>query len=108
MGYVMVTALQHGWLDKAEFDSVVDKAWGRCDQYNACGISSVIKVLHDYPHLGTVDFICSGFGIHNTLGDYKRCGTNYENSSPGLGSVLRAALAMTRYDAARASNDVVV
>lgn len=106
--HVMATALLHGWLLKADFESVVDAAWGRCGMYNACGISSVIKVLDEYPHLGEVDGICSGFGIHANLEDYKNCPTIYAKSSPGLGSVLRAALAMTAYEATRARNTTIV
>jgi hypothetical protein len=47
---------------------------------------------------GVVTGICNGFGIHATASDYAHCSQLYLGSSPGLGSVLRAAAAMHSYN----------
>eukprot|EP00041_Stephanoeca_diplocostata_P019802 m.430944 g.430944 ORF g.430944 m.430944 type:complete len:432 (-) comp21399_c2_seq16:1907-3202(-) len=74
-------AVAEGWLDLEVFAPVIAKAWA--------GLSSVID------DNGYVSGICDGFGIHATAEDYEKCSQNYTLSSPGIGSVLRAAVLMT-------------
>jgi rhamnogalacturonyl hydrolase YesR len=83
--FALTTGIQNKWLDKSEFDPVIQRAWR--------GLSSTIQ-----PN-GTVTGICNGFGIHATANDYIHCKQSYLGSAPGLGSVLRAAAAMHSYNA---------
>jgi rhamnogalacturonyl hydrolase YesR len=78
--WAVATGVAQGWLDGAEFAPVVRAAW-----------AGLQRAVNDD---GTVSGICDGFGIHNSEADYKKCPTNYARSSPGLGAVLRAAIAM--------------
>ena len=48
--------------------------------------------------------ICGGFGIHTSVSDYLNANPvhtedqGYWNSAPGLGSVIRAAVSIARYE----------
>jgi len=92
--FALTTAIEHKWLDKSEFDPVIQKAWR--------GLSSAIKSD------GTVTGICNGFGIHASSNDYIHCSQSYLGSAPGLGSVLRAAAAMRWYSKSQHPVAVVV
>ena len=81
--YAMIEGVQHGWLSKEQFHPVIELAWN--------GLSKAIQ-----PD-GSVSGICGGFGVHNSPSDYQGCSTEYLFSSPGLGSVLRAAISMYKY-----------
>ena len=75
-----------GWLDRATFDAPIQLAWS--------GLASQVHVD------GTVDGICEGTGIQPNASAYQARGTPYSKSSPGLGSVFMAALAVKDYVAA--------
>ena len=74
----MVRGVDAGWLDAATFNPVIALAWQ--------GLS---KVIHAD---GYVAGQCDGFGIHSTAADYYNCPQLYRKSSPGLGSVIKAAV----------------
>ncbi len=78
----IATGIARGWISgdaSKGYRSVVDRAWE--------GLARTVQ-----PD-GTVEGICDGFGIHNSAQDYYGCPTEYNRSTPGLGSVIRAALA---------------
>lgn len=74
----MVHGVDAGWLDGATFNPVVARAWK--------GLS---RAIHSN---GFVSGMCDGFGIHSTPADYYACKQLYGRSTPGLGSVLKAAV----------------
>merc|ERR1712039_168506 len=74
----MAQGILAGWLDSVTFKPIVEKAWS--------GLSKAIS------RDGRVSGICKGFGISPTKEDYNQCATTYSKSSPGLGSVLKAAV----------------
>jgi len=78
-----IKGVQNGWLDAAVFNPVIEKAWS--------GLSLAIQSD------GTVTGICEGTGIGTNVAFYQARGTGYSSSSPGLGSVLKAAVAMEKY-----------
>jgi rhamnogalacturonyl hydrolase YesR len=78
----MSRGVDAGWLDAATFNPVIAKAWA--------GLSRP-DVIHDD---GVVAGMCDGFGIHATPADYAGCKQLYSKGTPGLGSVLTAAVLM--------------
>lgn len=84
--YSLATGVMGGWLDKATFDGAIRAAWP--------GVAAQVAAN------GTVASICTGTGIGTDVGFYEARPTPYAGSSPGLGSVFRAALAYERYVAA--------
>lgn len=81
--YSMATGVMGGWLDQATYDGVIRSAWA--------GLASTVG-----PD-GTVSGICAGTGIGTDVAFYQNRPTAYASSSPGLGSVFRAALAYAQY-----------
>jgi len=71
--------IMHKWITDADYGSVVDKAW--------IGLANTVQSD------GTVNGICEGTGILTSSADYAARSTAYSSSSPGLGSVFRAAAA---------------
>jgi rhamnogalacturonyl hydrolase YesR len=78
-----IEGVENGWLPKSEFDPVIKQAWK--------GLSTTVQAD------GTVTGICEGTGIYPSVSGYETRSTAYNSSSPGLGSVLKAALATARY-----------
>jgi len=76
-----------GWLDKAVYGPVVEKAWN--------GLQTTINAN------GQVSGVCEGTGIGNTVQFYAQRSTSYLSSSPGLGSVFKAITAYARYAASK-------
>ena len=85
--FAWATAVLNGWLDRATFDAPIRAAWR--------GLLKTVDATS-----GQVAGICNGFGIHADADAYSKCSTDYFGSSPGLGSVLRAARAMHEYELA--------
>jgi rhamnogalacturonyl hydrolase YesR len=83
--YGFIEGVLNGWLPKSEFAPAIDLAW-----------KGLLKTID--PTTGKVSGICNGFGFHKSAEEYKNCPTLYEKSHPGLGSVLRAIVAMHRYN----------
>jgi len=81
--FSVVTGVMNGWIPKSEFAASILAMWK--------GLQTVIQ-----PD-GTVLGICEGTGIGTSPEWYNQRGTNYLNSAPGLGSVLRAIAAMDSY-----------
>jgi len=77
--YAISTGIVKGWLKDTDYGTTVDKAWKAIAN----------QVLDD----GTVQGICEGCGIQSDLAGYADKTTAYSTSGPGLGSVLRAAVA---------------
>jgi hypothetical protein len=77
--------INEGWLDKAVYGPVVEKAW--------TGLQTTINAE------GTVSGVCEGTGIGTTVQFYEDRGTSYLSSSPGLGSVFKAITAYARFTA---------
>jgi len=71
--------IMHKWITDADYGVVVDKAW--------------LGVAGQVPANGTVNGICEGCGIQTSEQGYADRSTAYTSSSPGLGSILRAAAA---------------
>lgn len=78
-----VEAIAQGWLDKATYGPVVEKAWA--------GLVTTIASN------GTVSGVCEGTGIGANAAFYKARSTAYLASAPGLGSVFKAITAYDRY-----------
>ena len=85
--YSLATGITHGLLPRAQFQAVLQGAWA--------GVAAAVD-----PSSGQVQGICEGTGIGNSTAFYQARGTAYATSSPGLGSVLRCAIAMGEYTAA--------
>jgi len=77
--YSWSTAILHGWLPAQTYKPVIDLAWK----------AVATQVLAD----GTVTNICEGCGIMTDVQGYADKGVAYTTSSPGLGSIFRAAAA---------------
>jgi hypothetical protein len=75
--------INEGWLDKAVYGPVVEKAW--------TGLQTTINAE------GTVSGVCEGTGIGTTVQFYEDRGTSYLSSSPGLGSVFKDITAYARF-----------
>lgn len=86
--YALCTAVNAQWLDRATYDASIQLAWS--------GMTS--QVAAD----GTVDGICEGTGVETSVAAYEARGTDYTTSAPGIGSVLRAAIAYAQYTQAAA------
>ena len=82
--YALATAIDRGWADAATFAPALRSAWA--------GLQRAIDAS------GVVTGICKGFGVHDDPGAYAAAATGFERSGPGLGAVLRAALAMRAVD----------
>jgi hypothetical protein len=94
--HAIAVGVMRGWLPKASYDSLLAKAWR--------GLSKVITMN------GEVGCICGGCGVQATAAIYNHSvchppGGNYWASSPGLGSVIRAAVSLSRYHAHYAGGD---
>lgn len=81
--YSLATGVLGGWLDKATYDPIIRSAWG--------GVASMVDAA------GVVHNISCGTGIGGDVAFYEARSTAYNASSPGLGSVFRAALAFNDY-----------
>jgi len=81
--WTLVEAISQGWLDKATYGPVVEKAW-----------AGLVTTIHAN---GTVSGVCEGTGIGANAQFYKQRSTAYLASSPGLGSVFKAITAYDRY-----------
>jgi len=75
--------VMQGWLDKATYGPVIEKAWA--------GLTTTISSD------GVVSGICEGTGIGTTVEWYNERGRGYLTSSPGLGSVFKAITAYDKY-----------
>jgi hypothetical protein len=81
------------WVDKQEFDSVLRKAW----------VGLAKTVAKD----GKIHGVCPGTGIGSTDENYESrdpaargsADGGYWRSGPGLGSWVRAAVSLARYEA---------
>jgi len=77
--FSLATGIIHKWITDADYGTVVDKAWS--------GVASTVQAD------GTVNGICEGCGIQSNEQGYADRSTAFGSSSPGLGSVFRAAAA---------------
>ena len=91
----MAIGVIEGWLSKQQFEPVLQRAWKGLAQtitpagevggiVGGCGIQASAAV---YNHSGCKEPTCSS-------------GEGYFGSSPGLGSVIRAAVSLARYERA--------
>jgi len=83
----IVEGISQGWLDKAVFGPVVEKAWS--------GLQTTISTN------GVVSGVCEGTGIGTNVQFYAQRSTAYLSSSPGLGSVFKAITAYARYSSSK-------
>ena len=81
--YAMISGIESGALTRAEFDRPVRAAWR--------GLLRAIAVD------GTVSGVSCGTNIQTLRAQYEVRPTPYLGSGPGLGAVVRAAVAMDRY-----------
>ncbi len=78
----MATGVANGWLEKGVFGGVIVGGWA--------GVGGAVMGGGQQGVLG----ICEGTGIGTDVAFYQARETFYNISSPGLGSVFRAAVAM--------------
>ena len=83
----MSVGVLNGWLQRAKYEPVLEKAWK--------GVSAAITTT------GQVGGIIGGCGIQANAAAYNHSessqnGAGYWSSSPGLGSVIRAAVSFSR------------
>ena len=83
----MSVGVLNGWLQRAKYEPVLEKAWK--------GVSAAITTT------GQVGGIIGGCGIQANTAAYNHSessqnGAGYWSSSPGLGSVIRAAVSFSR------------
>jgi len=71
------TGITHKWINDTDYGTVVDKAWN--------GVAGTVQSN------GTVNGICEGCGIQTSVQGYADRSTAFTSSSPGLGSIFRAA-----------------
>ena len=82
--YSLATGVLGGFLDRAAFDGVLRAAWA--------GVAAAVDAA-----TGQVGGICEGTGIGENAAFYEARRTDWNISSPGLGSVFRCAVAMEAY-----------
>ena len=73
----------HGWLDKATYDASIRAGWK--------GVAGAVNAD------GTINNICIGTGIYNTVAEYAARPTTYNQAAPGIGSVFWAGLSYDTY-----------
>eukprot|EP01113_Clastostelium_recurvatum_P044528 TRINITY_DN752_c0_g1_i2.p1 TRINITY_DN752_c0_g1~~TRINITY_DN752_c0_g1_i2.p1 ORF type:complete len:393 (+),score=91.76 TRINITY_DN752_c0_g1_i2:41-1219(+) len=78
-----ITGVQEGWLDKAQFDPVIQRAYS--------------ALANTVTSTGVVNGICVGTGVGTSVSFYEQRPTTYTQSSPGLGSVLKAIILYDQY-----------
>jgi unsaturated rhamnogalacturonyl hydrolase len=80
--FSFVKGVEHGWIDKAEFEDSIEKAWSFIES----------SILDD----GSVKDVIMGTGVllEEELYDRSR---DYKSSGPGLGAVLRSLAAFASY-----------
>jgi rhamnogalacturonyl hydrolase YesR len=80
--YALATGVREGWLPRARFAAVAMAGWA--------GIGNAVRAD------GTVDGICEGTPVLLNVEQYNARTTYYNHSDPGLGAVMRAALAIAK------------
>lgn len=85
--FALAEGVRRGWLDEATFGPVLQRAWP--------------ALAAQVPANGQVSGICIGTGVQTSVAAYQARPTDYAGSSPGLGSVFRAARSFFLYSASR-------
>ncbi len=78
-----IRGVTYGWLDKDQYISVIHQG---CE-----GLAKTVDID------GTIGDIIGETGIKDYQENYAPDNTNYENSSPGIGAVLRALAALSQH-----------
>eukprot|EP01088_Endostelium_zonatum_P020565 TRINITY_DN763_c0_g1_i1.p1 TRINITY_DN763_c0_g1~~TRINITY_DN763_c0_g1_i1.p1 ORF type:complete len:403 (-),score=41.81 TRINITY_DN763_c0_g1_i1:61-1269(-) len=82
--FSLLKGVEYKWIDRQEFDKTIQGLWK--------GLTE-LKIKSD----GSVVDICEGTGIGDSVAFYNGRGRDYLDSAPGLGAVVRAAVAMASY-----------
>jgi rhamnogalacturonyl hydrolase YesR len=81
--FALATGVSEGWLPRAAYAATIEAAW-----------AGLTRAVADD---GTVDGICQGTPVLLSVAAYNARTTFYNTSDPGLGAVMRAAMAVARF-----------
>jgi unsaturated rhamnogalacturonyl hydrolase len=84
--FALATGVREGWLERTRFAAAATAGW--------VGVTRAVRAD------GSIDGICEGTPVLLDVAQYNARTTFYNRSDPGLGAVMRAALAVAQMGAA--------